>query len=158
MKVFVSLHHYLIINGFVVFSSLSCTKVHRHKRGKSETHYHSFTLPLINVLQSKCQVCQLRLNLVYINCIFSNFMAISRTSLYVVIFCYISCSLIGVRNAGMNHFLCWMSLISKLTLSISVLNLWSKSQTITLIYCLISFNSLMYSASELFNKPSLELC
>ena len=88
----------------------------------------------------------------------SNFMAISRTSLNVAIFCCVSCSLIGVRNAGMNHFLCWMSFISKLTLSISVLNLWSKSQTVMLIYCLISFDSLMYSASEFFNKSSTKLC
>ena len=48
----------------------------------------------------------------------------------------------------MNHSLCWTSLISKLTHAISILNLWSKSQTISLGNCLISFNSVMYYASD----------
>ena len=78
----------------------------------------------------------------------SNFMVISQASLCVTIFYYINGSLIWDISDVMNHSLCWMSLISKLTLSISVLNLWSKSQTVSFGYCLIYFSSVMYCASD----------
>ena len=63
-------------------------------------------------------------------------------------FCCINGCQIWRTSVTINHSLCWMLLIWKLTWAINVLNHCSKSQMFSLGNCLISFNSVMYWASD----------
>ena len=73
----------------------------------------------------------------------SNFIEISTYSLSDTIFYYIKGILICSIITAIKHSLCWKYDIWKLTLSIKVLNLWSKSQIDFVGSYLISFNSVI---------------
>ena len=92
----------------------------------------------------------------------SNFIEISRASDYDVIFCCISGKCICGNNPAMNHTLCFLLVIRKVSRSINALNLLSKSHNDSFYNFLISFISIMHHDSDFgffnsFSRSSLML-
>ena len=78
----------------------------------------------------------------------SNFIEIYRASNYDVIFCCISGKCICGNNPAMNHTLCFLLVIRKVSRSINALNLLSKSHNDSFYNFLISFIYKMHHDSD----------
>ena len=78
----------------------------------------------------------------------SNFISISRASIYDTIFFCINMVEIYGSKVAKDHSLCCTSDIWKLTLEINVLNLWSKSQKDSVGSYLISLISMIHCDSD----------
>jgi len=73
----------------------------------------------------------------------------SNASVGVANICCTMGNLMWGNNATMNDILCCCEEILKFSLSMNVLNLWSKAHTIALGLCFIYFNSVIHCDSDL---------